>query len=231
MHLPFHPLGGRRLLPIIVATLLLTAGHVAAQSASQGPPTPAASLVPAALNFLVQDTWDEPDPNDQGVEWSTGSFTIQGAMPMAWLLTATPEDGEALGSPWPASGSQQHGWYDGNTCTGDVLVDCGTCTMTWISQWGEAPRLTVVSRDAVTVAVDDWSTADPSAADQQFVQPGCENFLATTDFGHDGLGHVEVDVTLEGQTPTAIAIQRGIDSGSGERIVNPYETLTVQLLH
>jgi len=229
---PSRPLLGRIPLPIVVPMLvLLLGGHVVAQSAGPVPPTPAASLVPEALHFLIQDTWNEPDPNDgQSVEWSTGNFTIQGALPLAWLHTATSGDGEALGAPWPATGSQQHGWYDGDTCAGDVLVDCGTCTMTWISQWGEAPRLTVVERDATTVAVDDWSTAVPSAADQQFVQPGCANALGTTDFGHTGMGHVELDVTLDGGTPTAITIQPGFDLSRNQRFVSPYETLAVHLL-
>jgi hypothetical protein len=214
---------------LLVASLL-SAGHVVAQTASQAPPSPAASLVPGALNFLIQDTWNDPDPFDQGVQWSTGSFTIQGALPIAWLLTATPDDGEELGDPWPASGSQQLGQYDGNTCSGEVLVDCGTCTVAWISQWGEDPRLTIVSRDARTVAVDDWSTADPSAADGQFVQPGCENATGT-EAGRDGMGHIELDVTFDGETPTAIAIQPGFDLSSNKRFVDPNETLAVQLLH
>ena len=231
MQRPVRPLRDRRLLtiPIIVTMLLLAAGHVAAQSASQAPPTPAASLVPGALNFLIEDSWNDPDPFDQGVQWSTGSFTIQGALPLAWLLSATPEDGEELGAAWPASGSQQLGQYDGDTCSGDVLVDCGTCTMAWISQWGEAPRLTIVSRDAQTVAVDDWSIADPSAADPQFIQPGCENATGT-EAGRDGMGHIELDVTFDGDTPTAITIQPGFDLSSNKRFVDPNETLAVHLL-
>ncbi len=224
-----RPVRSLGLAAFLLVASLLSAGHVVAQTASQAPPSPVASLVPGALNFLIRDSWNDPDPFDQGVQWSKGTFTIQGALPIAWLLTATPDDGEELGDPWPASGSQQLGSYDGNTCAGDVLVDCGTCTITWVSQWGEDRRLSIFGRDAGVVAVDDWSTADPSAADQQFVQPGCENAIGT-ESGRDGIGHIELDVTFDGETPTAIAIQPGFDLSSNKRLVDPNETLAVKLL-